>query len=169
MKDTEWKLISELIKNSRKSDRELAKAIGASQPTVSRLRSKLEKKLVREYTMLPEVAKLGFEILAISFAKMNLEKQVDPRLLERARDFVKKHPNIIFSASGQGVESDHVAISIHRDYAGYAQYIQELDREYGEFFTRTGSFIISLSGENVSRPLSLRPIIGLLKKGMKSK
>ena len=41
IRDVEWKLISELIKNSRKSDRALAKAIGASQPTVSRLRSKL--------------------------------------------------------------------------------------------------------------------------------
>jgi DNA-binding Lrp family transcriptional regulator len=43
MKDVELKLISELLKDSHRSDRELAKAVGVSQPTVSRLISKLRK------------------------------------------------------------------------------------------------------------------------------
>ena len=43
IKEVEWKLISELMKNSRRSDRELAKTIGVSQPTVSRLIKRLEK------------------------------------------------------------------------------------------------------------------------------
>ena len=36
LKDVELKLFSELMKNSRRSDRELAKVIGVSQPTVTR-------------------------------------------------------------------------------------------------------------------------------------
>jgi DNA-binding Lrp family transcriptional regulator len=44
LKDVELKLISELMKNSRKSDRELAKKIGVSQPTVTRTRTKLQKR-----------------------------------------------------------------------------------------------------------------------------
>lgn len=43
MKDVELKLISELLKNSRRSDRELAKTLGVSQPTVSRTLKRLEK------------------------------------------------------------------------------------------------------------------------------
>ena len=43
MKDFELKLISELMKNSRRSDRELAKILQVSQPTVTRVRTKLEK------------------------------------------------------------------------------------------------------------------------------
>jgi len=35
MKDVKLKLISELMKNSKKSDRELAKVIGVSQPTIT--------------------------------------------------------------------------------------------------------------------------------------
>jgi len=42
IKDVELRLISELMKNSRRSDRELAKAISVSQPTVSRMIKKLE-------------------------------------------------------------------------------------------------------------------------------
>ena len=44
LKDVELRLVSELMKNSRRSDRELGKAIHVSQPTVSRTIKKLEKK-----------------------------------------------------------------------------------------------------------------------------
>lgn len=53
MKDIEVRIISELMKNSRRSDRELAKAIGVSQPTISRTIKRLEKEgYIREYTMI---------------------------------------------------------------------------------------------------------------------
>jgi DNA-binding Lrp family transcriptional regulator len=49
MKDIERRLISELMKNSRRSDRELAKALGTSQPTITR--GKLEREgIIKEYT-----------------------------------------------------------------------------------------------------------------------
>jgi DNA-binding Lrp family transcriptional regulator len=43
MKDIERRLVSELMINSRRSDRQLAKALAVSQPTVTRVRAKLEK------------------------------------------------------------------------------------------------------------------------------
>ncbi|MGD0160671.1 MAG: Lrp/AsnC family transcriptional regulator [Candidatus Bathyarchaeia archaeon] len=43
MKDLEIRLISELMKNSRRSDRQIAKELGVSQPTVSRTIARLEK------------------------------------------------------------------------------------------------------------------------------
>jgi DNA-binding Lrp family transcriptional regulator len=43
MKDSELRLTAELMKNSRRSDRELAKALGVSQPMISRMIKKLEK------------------------------------------------------------------------------------------------------------------------------
>ena len=48
VKDVELKLVSELMKNSRRSDRELARVLGLSQPTVGRMIKKLEKR--RNYT-----------------------------------------------------------------------------------------------------------------------
>ncbi len=52
MKDTELKVVVELIKNSRRSNRELARAIGMSQPTVTRTRTGLEKQgIIKEYTI----------------------------------------------------------------------------------------------------------------------
>ena len=40
------KLLLELVKNSKRSDRDLAKALDVSQPTVTRMRKKLEKEAV---------------------------------------------------------------------------------------------------------------------------
>lgn len=50
MKKVELKVLSELMKNSKISDRELAKTIGVSQPTVTRARTRLEKNgYIQEY------------------------------------------------------------------------------------------------------------------------
>ena len=59
LKRIELRLVAELMKNSRKSDRELAKILGISQPTVTRIRNKLEREgVIREYTAIPDFSKL---------------------------------------------------------------------------------------------------------------
>jgi len=56
MKEHYMKLLSELIKGSSRSDRELARVIGTSQPTVTRARAKLEKEgFIEEYTIIPNL------------------------------------------------------------------------------------------------------------------
>jgi DNA-binding Lrp family transcriptional regulator len=68
MKDVELRLISELLRNSRRSHRELSTAVGVSQPTVSRVLRNLEKGgFIRNYTILPDFGKLGYSLLAITF------------------------------------------------------------------------------------------------------
>jgi len=69
VKDIEFRLVSELVKNSRRSDRELAKALGVSQPTVSRIRVRLEKQGLIDYSAIPNMAQLGFEIIAVTLGK----------------------------------------------------------------------------------------------------
>jgi len=51
-------LLREMIRNSRRSDRELAKALGTSQPTVTRNRKLLDP-YIRSYTVVTEFAQLG--------------------------------------------------------------------------------------------------------------
>jgi DNA-binding Lrp family transcriptional regulator len=43
LKGNELKTLFELVKGARRSDRELARALRVSQPTVTRARTKLEK------------------------------------------------------------------------------------------------------------------------------
>ena len=163
MKNVEVKLICELIRNTRKSDRELAKLIGVSQPTVSRIRARLEKEGVIAYTGVPDLRKLGFQILAVTFGSSKSSHHSDA-LGPKAKDFVDGHPNLIFCSSGRGLGSDRIAISVHKSYSDYAEYVREIRAEWTEFMTMTDSFLISLNSDNMPRPISLKYIADCLEK-----
>jgi len=153
VKDTELKLISELVKNSRRSDRELARVLHVSQPTVTRTRTRLEKEGMIDYSGVPNLAKLGYEIIAVVFGKRNYQKH--PDILQKARDFAKRHPNIIFGADGIGFGYDRISVSIHKDYSDYSKFMTELKAEAGEAM-EVDSFLINLTSKGIVQPLSMK-------------
>ena len=155
-------MISELVKNSRRSDRELAKALGVSQPTVSRIRVRLEKQGLVDYSAVPNLAKLGFEIIAVTFAQRKFEKHPEINL-KKASDFAQRHPSLIFGAAGHGLGYDRIAISIHRNYSDYSKFLQELRNEWAETMYIKESFIVSVQSKDVIQPLSLRHFADHLK------
>ena len=68
LKKIEIRIIAELMKNSHRSDRQIAQALGVSQPTVSRTIKKLEKEgIIKEYTMIPDFRRLGYQLMALAF------------------------------------------------------------------------------------------------------
>jgi DNA-binding Lrp family transcriptional regulator len=155
MKEIERKLISELMKNSRRSDRELAKAIGTSQPTTTRLRNKLEKEgYIRQYTIIPNFGKIGYTIMAMNFIKL------DPKISENdIEGFRKTHPNtmgkdpwgIVLIHRGIGLGYDSVIVSFHRDYASYDAFRNHVKRDMGASVTEMNTFLISVE-ENDTLP-----------------
>ena len=125
MKDVELKLISELMKNSRRSDRDLSEALSVSQPTVTRTRTKLEKEgLIREYTIIPDFQKLGYHIVALTFAKFH--NQPSPEILRKAKAVAQEKLGEIEEAvvieRGIGLDSNGVVISFHKDYSSYTKF-----------------------------------------------
>jgi DNA-binding Lrp family transcriptional regulator len=161
LKDVELKLIAELMKNCRRSDRELAKAIGSSQPTVSRTIKKLEKEGYLEYAAIPNLVKLGYEIVAINIGKRDYEAESEVPV-QKANDFIKKHPNMLFISKGQGSDGDRIEISVHRSYSDYAKFTQEAREEFGGAMT-TSSFLINLKGNDIIRNLSFKQMAERLK------
>jgi DNA-binding Lrp family transcriptional regulator len=153
----ELKLVSELMKNSRRSDRELAKVLGVSQPTVSRMIKRFEKEeIIQGYCAIPNLAKLGMEIVAIVL--LNLKHQSDPNTrMQKAEEFVEKHPNLIFASSGIGSMSDRVAISVHKSYSDYTKFVQDL-REHSELYTIVDTFLISYKSDSIPKPLSFKTL-----------
>jgi len=162
MKDIELKLICELIRNSRRSDGQLAKLIGASQPTVSRIRTRLEKEGMLDYTAVPNLAKLGYGIVAVVLGKRNLQKHPENHL-QKAIDFARENPNIIFGAAGEGLGFDRISISIHKDYTDYSKFIQK-GKVAWEGIMDVESFLIDLNSKNVVQNLSLKPFASHLEK-----
>jgi DNA-binding Lrp family transcriptional regulator len=78
LKEIYKKVLLEMIENCKRSDRELAKNLGVSQPTVTRARKWLEKNgFIREYTLIPEFSKIDLEIVAFTFIKSRPETKID--------------------------------------------------------------------------------------------
>jgi DNA-binding Lrp family transcriptional regulator len=155
LKNVELILIAELVKNSRRSDRELAKVLGISQPTVSRTRMRLEKQGLIDYSAMPDLAKLGFEIIAVTFGKRDYRKHPEINL-QKSKDFAERHPSIIFGAAGSGLGYDRMVISIHRNYSDYSKFLQEMRNEWAETINIKDSFKVSLNSKEVIQPLSLK-------------
>ena len=77
MKKRMLKLLFELMKNAKRSDREIAKIIGVSQPTITRMRQRLEKTAIVDYTVIPDWTELGFEIMAMTLVKAKGSPEVN--------------------------------------------------------------------------------------------
>jgi len=152
------KILSELLKNSRISDRQLAEKIGMSQPTVSRRRSGLEKTLIEGYTVVPKLKKMGFEIMALTFIADRREALTRGRLEEaqkKAREWHSKRPNVIYAGAGQGMGWNGVMVSVHKSYSDYVRFKAEHDKELGEYLADTQSFIMEVDPDTALKPFNL--------------
>jgi len=149
------KLMKEMLKNSRRSDRELAKSVNASQPTVTRNR-KILARYIRSYTVVPELSKIGYELLAFTFAKCRTR---DSKTLEArfptAQEWFMKKPNVIFVSDGEGLERDFAVVSLHRNYSKYAEFMRDCVFNFSDVMFDFQSFIISLKTGMVMKPFDL--------------
>jgi DNA-binding Lrp family transcriptional regulator len=165
MKDVELKLIAELMKNSRRSDRDLAMAIGVSQPTITRLRQKLEEDgVIKEYTMIPDFGKLGFRIMAITFAfSRALNKEEAEKAKKILIDSVKdKQFEFIMLERGRGLGFDAAIISLHEVYSSYLKVLEWLRGFDFLDVTKTDSFLINLEDNVRYRPLTFSTLAAYL-------
>ncbi|MCL6577759.1 MAG: Lrp/AsnC family transcriptional regulator [Candidatus Bathyarchaeota archaeon] len=149
------KLLKELIRNSKRSDRELAKAVNLSQPTVTRLR-KLADKYVRSYTIVPEFGKIGYELLAFTFVKARTyEKTKVEENIRLVKEWYKKHPNVIFASDGEGLGKDGVIVSVHKNYSKYADFMRDFILNFVDFASDVQSFLVSLKTGIILKPFDL--------------
>ncbi len=149
----------ELLKDSKRSDRELAKVLGVSQPTVTRTRHKLvEEGTIREFTVIPDFLKLGYEIMAITIAKA--KTTLTPEEQEKTKTLVLENPNVIFVASAMGMGRNGVMISLHRNYSDFVRFLSDLKSESMDYMENVDNMLISLTSNSIVKPLSLSYLAG---------
>jgi len=145
-------LLYELMKNSRRSDRDLSKILGVSQPTVTRMRKNLEtNEYILDYTLVPNLVKLGFEIVAFTFinvARSCNEPSLSPKeLSQRAHKWISHNKNIIFAGTGEGIRGKNcIVASLHRDFTDYTRFISEFRQQWEKNILDVESFIVTLKG-----------------------
>jgi DNA-binding Lrp family transcriptional regulator len=145
------KLLFALIKNSKRSDRELGRALQLSQPTVTRLRKILEKEAIEQYTLIPNLSYLGFDLISFTFS--TTKELVNP-LEDKAQKWTSEQPSIMFASTGQGMDADAVMISVHKDYADFAKFYQKFRRDWGDSLENFRTFLVSVKGSVQLKALS---------------
>jgi DNA-binding Lrp family transcriptional regulator len=165
MKDIAWKLLSELMKDSKKSDRELAAKLGVSQATVSRTRKELEKDgYIREYTAIPDFYKLGFEIMALTLVKLkkDLSEAEVGKIRKFSDEFLKKNPfAVIMAVEGSGLGFDNVVVSLHENFDAFVRYANATRQVPFAELADFQSFLVSLSARHY-QPLTLSTLADYL-------
>lgn len=157
MKRTMKRILVEMLRNSKRSDREIAKLVGVSQPTVTRTRSRLVKEgVIKEFTVIPNLSEMGFEILAINCFRSRVRKE----LADKARKVTMRNPNIIFSARCQGGGKNGLIISLHRNYTAYSKFISNIIAEGGDDIEENETYLISLN-DFIAKPFSFQGIAKL--------
>lgn len=153
MKKTMEKLLLELLRDSKRSDRKIAKILGVSQPTITRMRKRLvDERVIREFTVVPDLVKMGYEIMAISFVK---KKGAITEVDEENLKWMMKFPNIIFVANAEGMGKNGVMISLHKSYTEYSRFVREQILYWGKDIEDYETVLVSLKGI-IAKPLSFR-------------
>ena len=145
------KLLQELLKDSKRSDRDIAKVLGVSQPTISRMRQRLtDEGIIQEFTVIPDFVKMGFQIMAISSFKYKVAKDI-----EGLKKLMMARPNVIFASLAEGMGKNGIIISFHKSYPEFSKFISNLKAEGNGIIDDFDSMLVSLENQIV-KPLSLK-------------
>lgn len=159
LKPIDYKILFELMKDSHRSDRQLAKALGVSQPTVTRRRAMLEENFIEGYTVIPKFGQIGFEIAAITFLKSKLKLQTGEeknQAIQKMKEWYMKQTNVILVLDGRGLGWDIACISLHENFANFAEFIRVHDSELSEWVVESQTFNADLKGGTVIKPFHLK-------------
>jgi DNA-binding Lrp family transcriptional regulator len=159
LKDLDYKILFELMKNSRLSDRQLARRLDVSQPTITRRRAMLEKELIEGYTTIPKWEKLGYEIFAMTFFKIRTtiaSKERYEVTRKRGMQWLMNQPNVIMAGACRGIGMDAFNLSFHKSYSDYDEWMRKFRLEMAEFVEDIQSVLVNLAGKELLKPLNMR-------------
>jgi DNA-binding Lrp family transcriptional regulator len=150
------------MKNSRRSDRELGRVLGVSQPTVSRLIKKLEKEgTIREYTMIPDFRRLGYEIMGITSLAVQegLSREKLHEVRKTSTELDKSNPHAaLMAVNGMNHGKNRLFISFYEDYSDYLNAMKLAKQIPFANVDSLESFLVNLEDETSYRLLSMSAI-----------
>ena len=84
----------------------------------------LEENFIEGYTVIPKFGQIGFEIAALTFVKSKLKCETGDKkaqALQKMKEWYMKQTNVIMVMDGRGMGWDAVCISLHENFASFAQ------------------------------------------------
>ena len=159
LKPIDYKLLFELMKDSHRSDRQLAKALGVSQPTVTRRRAMIEENFIDGYTIIPKFGKIGFEIAAFTFLKSKLKQKTGEerdKAIKTMEEWYLNQPNVLLVTDGRGMGWDAVCVSLHESFSDFAEFIKTQDSELSDWIIENQTFNADLKAGTAIKPFHLK-------------
>jgi DNA-binding Lrp family transcriptional regulator len=160
-KSKETSLAKELLRDSSRTDRELARIVGVSQPTVSRTKKLLlNEGIIHALVAVPEFYKIGFELMAVTFVKIKAvlgSRDVRKRNFEKVKEWMDREKKVIFCGRCNGFNSHSFFISIHKNYADFDAFINKHNKELGyELLLELESVLINLDADQQIKPFNFK-------------
>lgn len=143
IRDREKQVLFELLKDGRKPDKHIAQLLKLTQPTVTRIRQRLERdKIIRGYRAIVDEKAAGFSISAITF--FDWRDYSEKEQIEEAVNYINKMPEVVYFARGEGLRGKtYVMITSHKTFSDYIDFTKKLRERYGKQIAYIEEFISS--------------------------
>jgi len=164
LKPVDYKIVFELMVDSDRSDRKISKAIGISQPTVTRRHTRIDKDVITGYTVIPKFETVGFEISVLTFLKTKRKYQTDSAkesALEKIRDWYMLQGCVVCVMAGRGMGWDVVCVSLHKSFVDFAAFMRTQDAELSEWVVESQTFSSDLTNGVVIKPFHFKYLAAL--------
>lgn len=167
LRKREAKVLIALMRNGRAADKHIASAYNTSQPTVTRIRQKLEKEgYIQSYMPIVDLRKIGLKMIVVTlfristFSKLNyIKKHVLP--------YLRRLPQVVIIAEGEGMSGKtSMIMSVHKNFEDYQKMILDLREKFDRFVTDIDQFEIST--ERIYKMSMISPSIDVLQKELQT-
>ena len=142
----EKQVLTELLKDCKISDQEIARRLKTSRPTVFKIRERLEKEeVIKKYIPIIDFEKLNFNLQSVILYKWRDYSKT--KELENTIKFIKTLPEVILFIKGEGMGSKtDLIIAIHEDLKDYERFIRKLKYEWKDNVENVEVFLSSIDG-----------------------
>lgn len=150
----EKQVLTELLKNCKTSDQEIARRLKTSRPTIFKIREKLEKnKIIKGYVPIIDFEKIDINIQAVILYSWKDYSKINQ--LKKIIEYTKNLPEVVLFVKGEGMGSKtDLIISIHQDIKDYEGFIRKLKYEWKNNIENVEVFLSSISGMSKGYDLS---------------
>jgi chlorite dismutase len=121
----------------------------------------LEKEAIEQYTVIPNLSYLGFDLVSFTFS--TTKELVNP-LEDKAKKWTAEQPSVMFASTGQGMDADAIMVCVHKNYADFAKFYQKFRRTGGGSLESFRTFLVSVKGSVQLKALSPNCLVELYTK-----
>lgn len=144
LRKREKQVLVELLKDGRKPDKHIAKDIGTTQSTVTRIRQKLEREgYIDDYRARGNLKKAGLSIVVTTLFEWT--EYSKNGVFEAAKRYISSsHPVVVFGR-GEGMGGKTIIVmTAHRNFEDYETFMTGFREKWDKYVTNLDYFICSV-------------------------